>query len=226
MRYCEKCGKREFQRERKLKRCSRCHIVLYCSRKCQKEDWDRHKRVCKPPKDPKSLAECGLCGNRKGAFKLTECCNRLVCNDEDSYRLTSYSRIHCARNHRRYTICGSHHEADHPGKWQDCKECKEKHEESDESIGYEYASKAGNPPHVPFKFNFDEDAVQFDWERIKFPECITCKRGIDTMMECFIQPPGQVGGKGLRIQCDDCTNSGKGCCCTPQIRTVNSLEKY
>ena len=31
-----------------LKRCSRCHTVMYCSPKCQKEDWKRHKPHCRP----------------------------------------------------------------------------------------------------------------------------------------------------------------------------------
>ncbi|KAI0708689.1 hypothetical protein C8Q76DRAFT_859847 [Earliella scabrosa] len=32
-----------------LKRCSRCHTVMYCSPKCQKEDWKRHKPHCRGP---------------------------------------------------------------------------------------------------------------------------------------------------------------------------------
>lgn len=30
-----------------LKRCSRCHVVQYCSRECQTADWNSHKIVCK-----------------------------------------------------------------------------------------------------------------------------------------------------------------------------------
>ena len=30
---------------------------------------------------------CGLCGNRRGPFTRTECCNKLVCDDYDDYVL-------------------------------------------------------------------------------------------------------------------------------------------
>ena len=33
----------------KLLCCSRCKLVHYCSRECQKQHWKAHKRVCKPP---------------------------------------------------------------------------------------------------------------------------------------------------------------------------------
>ncbi|XP_062503148.1 uncharacterized protein LOC134180085 [Corticium candelabrum] len=33
-----------------LKRCSRCHITLYCSTECQKKDWKDHKKHCTPSK--------------------------------------------------------------------------------------------------------------------------------------------------------------------------------
>jgi hypothetical protein len=29
-----------------LKRCAKCQTTTYCSRECQKEDWQSHKRVC------------------------------------------------------------------------------------------------------------------------------------------------------------------------------------
>ena len=29
------------------------------------------------------------------------------------------------RNHRRYTICGTHHAEEHIGQWQDCQACRE-----------------------------------------------------------------------------------------------------
>ena len=30
------------------KKCTACHSVTYCSQKCQKMDWSRHKRLCMP----------------------------------------------------------------------------------------------------------------------------------------------------------------------------------
>ena len=30
------------------KKCTACHSVTYCSQKCQKKDWSRHKRLCVP----------------------------------------------------------------------------------------------------------------------------------------------------------------------------------
>lgn len=41
---CAKCGKRRSS-DNKLSKCSRCLIVKYCSRECQRLDWKRHKRT-------------------------------------------------------------------------------------------------------------------------------------------------------------------------------------
>lgn len=67
---------------------------------------------------------CGLCGKTR---KLTraECCGQWICDDEDKYVLYSYSRDSCSRNHRRYTLCGSHHAEKHAGDWKDCPKCRE-----------------------------------------------------------------------------------------------------
>ncbi|KAK2462495.1 hypothetical protein APHAL10511_005465 [Amanita phalloides] len=46
---CLNCDKRQPEnatREQKLKRCSRCHIALYCSRDCQTAHWKHHKSLC------------------------------------------------------------------------------------------------------------------------------------------------------------------------------------
>ena len=47
---CGKCCK--IMRIRKeQKRCGRCRIAWYCSKKCQADDWLRHKKMCKPVYD-------------------------------------------------------------------------------------------------------------------------------------------------------------------------------
>lgn len=44
--------------------------------------------------------------------------------DEESYVFFSYARNSCSRNHRRYTLCGSHATEEHAGPWQTCKKCR------------------------------------------------------------------------------------------------------
>jgi hypothetical protein len=75
----------------------------------------------KPAQDTKP--KCGLCGKTSNLTK-TECCGQWICDDEDQYRLFSFARNSCSRNHRRYTICGHHYAEDHAGSWQDCPKCK------------------------------------------------------------------------------------------------------
>ena len=66
--------------------------------------------------------ECGLCGETK-KLMMTDCCDRWICDDEDSYVLFSYARNSCFRNHRSYTLCGGHHAEGHSGDWKTCKKC-------------------------------------------------------------------------------------------------------
>ena len=40
---CRRCGKTSG-----LSKCSRCCVISYCSRDCQKADWPAHKQVCIP----------------------------------------------------------------------------------------------------------------------------------------------------------------------------------
>ena len=40
---CNACGARF---ERRLQRCARCGLVYYCSRECQRADWNDHKANC------------------------------------------------------------------------------------------------------------------------------------------------------------------------------------
>ena len=69
-------------------------------------------------------ARCGLCGKSKRLTR-TECCGNWICDDEDSYQLFSYARNSCSRNHRRYTLCGSHFQEEHGGRWQECPKCRD-----------------------------------------------------------------------------------------------------
>jgi len=43
---CHKCGKEQTTSGEKLKRCSRCFSVWYCSVACQKQDWTNHRASC------------------------------------------------------------------------------------------------------------------------------------------------------------------------------------
>lgn len=94
---------------------------------------------------------CGLCGSAKKKLKKTECCDNWICDDEDNYALFSYARNSCARNHRRFTLCGFHHAEGHKGDWKTCKECLESFEHELEMYVWhgtnEYNfTKLENPP--------------------------------------------------------------------------------
>ena len=84
------------------------------------------KGEAKPPRAPKAKADpskrCFLCGKRTKLVK-TDCCGQWICDDESNYRLFSYARNSCYRNHRRYTLCGAHYEEQHKGHWKTCANC-------------------------------------------------------------------------------------------------------
>ncbi len=67
---------------------------------------------------------CGLCG-KAGNLTKTLCCGKLICDDEANYKVFSYARNSCDRNHRRYTLCGYHDTEDHRGEWNTCDECRD-----------------------------------------------------------------------------------------------------
>ncbi|XP_041108798.1 egl nine homolog 1-like isoform X1 [Polyodon spathula] len=50
--YCELCGKME-----NLLKCGRCRNSFYCSKEHQKQDWKKHKLVCKEAKKGPSLSQ-------------------------------------------------------------------------------------------------------------------------------------------------------------------------
>jgi hypothetical protein len=94
---------------------------------------------------------CGLCG-KTGRLTKTACCGQWICDDEDKYVLFSYARNSCHRNHSRYTLCSYHFNEGHPGKWQDCAECRESFEtemyvwHGTNEYNFE---KLANPPSYP-----------------------------------------------------------------------------
>ena len=71
------------------------------------------------------IPPCGLCGKIKKLREKTDCCGNWVCGSENDYVLFSYSRDICSRNHRRFTLCGSHHAEEHKGDWKTCKKCRD-----------------------------------------------------------------------------------------------------
>src|SRR3972149_6543972 len=70
-----------------------------------------------------SKPRCGLCGKTRNLTK-TECCGNGICDDEHKYMMFSYATNSCHRNHRRYTLCGSHHAEQHAGDWKECSKCR------------------------------------------------------------------------------------------------------
>jgi len=93
---------------------------------------------------------CGLCG-KTGKLTRTECCGQWICDDEGEYVLFSYDTNSCSRNHRRYTLCGYHHNEGHSGDWQTCAKCRADFEHELEMYVYygtnEYNfEKLKNPP--------------------------------------------------------------------------------
>jgi len=82
------------------------------------------RRIGRSTARPASGEACGLCG-KTGAVTRTECCGNPICDDEESYVLFSYARNSCSRNHRRYTLCGSHGTEEHTGPWQTCERCRD-----------------------------------------------------------------------------------------------------
>ncbi len=67
---------------------------------------------------------CGLCGKTKNLTK-TECCDNWICDDEHTYKLFSFARNSCYRNHDRYTLCSYHHNEGHDSHWKTCRKCRD-----------------------------------------------------------------------------------------------------
>ena len=130
---------------------------------------------------------CGLCGKTENLTK-TDCCDNWICDDEGKYRLFSFARNSCSRNHRRYTLCGGHYEEGHEGRWQDCQDCREMQE-----------------PEMYVYFGTNE----YNFEKLsKLPkyeptQCIKCNRVIRLGTDGYsYDPEGYL--------CDKCTSKKFG----------------
>ena len=45
-RQCAACGIWQTHSSKKLERCSKCLLVYYCGKECQRKDWRKHKGGC------------------------------------------------------------------------------------------------------------------------------------------------------------------------------------
>eukprot|EP00984_Skeletonema_dohrnii_P012019 scaffold4831_cov131-Skeletonema_dohrnii-CCMP3373.AAC.3 len=98
MMFCASCGIAEVD-DIKLKKCTACDLVKYCSVKCQRNHRPQHKRACKKRaaelrdeilfKQPESrdLGDCPICflplpiDHTKST--LMACCSKTICNGWD-----------------------------------------------------------------------------------------------------------------------------------------------
>ena len=83
------------------------------------------KKSASSSKKSAARPRCGLCGSTTKRLTRTPCCGNWVCDDAADYVLFSYADNSCYRNHDRYTLCSSHYNEGHKGRWQDCKKCRE-----------------------------------------------------------------------------------------------------
>eukprot|EP00984_Skeletonema_dohrnii_P030796 scaffold22581_cov64-Skeletonema_dohrnii-CCMP3373.AAC.1 len=95
---CAACGAAEAD-EIKLKKCTACYLVRYCSVKCQKKHRPKHKKECKKRaaelrdeilfKQPESchLGDCPICclplSLDCDKSNLMPCCSKTICNGCD-----------------------------------------------------------------------------------------------------------------------------------------------
>ncbi len=91
---CANCGKAEVD-DVKLKMCTACKLVKYCSVECQKSHWPKHKRECKKKaaeiKDDKlftqpdgsCFGECPICclplPLDRSKSNINTCCCKYIC---------------------------------------------------------------------------------------------------------------------------------------------------
>jgi hypothetical protein len=127
---------------------------------------------------------CGLCG-QQGPLIVTKCCNRPVCDDHHKYKVFSYSRASCARNHERYTVC-HYHMVEHPEEtchWRDCVKCRESFSEIESYVGLGTSS-------CNFAEDYWEDPPSFEPEH-----CSRCEGMIKLNSEGYSRLPDGRGSK-------------------------------
>jgi DNA-directed RNA polymerase subunit RPC12/RpoP len=99
--------------------------------------------------------------------------------------LFSYARNSCHRNHSRYTLCSFHYNEEHPGKWQDCAECRKSFE---------------TEMYVWFGTN------EYNFEKLENPpayaptKCVKCKKVIHLGTEGYTIKPNR------EYLCERCGN--------------------
>ncbi len=144
--------------------------------------------MAKPKKNPSQnnavqVPKCGLCGKTRNLTK-TECCGQWICDDEHKYKLFSYARNSCSRNHRRYTLCGHHYEEGHSGTWQTCQKCRK---------------DFGTEMYVYYGMN------EYNFEKLANPpkykptRCAKCKKIISLGKDAYLMN----GGKYYCMECSD-----------------------
>ena len=162
-------------------KCSGCSTSFYCSKEHQLEAWPKHKRLCKIYKRQRggevvpAESFCGLCGNDGSIapLKQARCCKRTICDDQASYKMFSYARNSCDRNHGKYTMCSFHHtnmdDPPHSGDpyKEECAQCKYMHGDSDDIY-------VGN---LTSNHNFQEDIEKVERAPAFDPtKCMKCGR--------------------------------------------------
>ena len=114
---CASCGKAEID-DIKLKKCTACHLVRYCSVKCQRDHRPKHKKECNKRaaelkdellfKQPQSshFGDCPLCcvplSLDKEKSAMYTCCSKHICQGCD---LTNQFRELDGRLQRKCPFC-------------------------------------------------------------------------------------------------------------------------
>jgi len=91
--YCANCGKGE-EESNKLKACTACKMVKYCSRECQIAHRSQHKKACRKRaaelhdielfKEPPPREDCPICFMTipllKTGYRYNSCCGKVICS--------------------------------------------------------------------------------------------------------------------------------------------------